>query len=365
MFWLLVSTHAQVTVLLGIDAPVENDFVENIIIESAILSLEHRELDVVVLSTDAAPLFDDSRIVLESVAALAAEQAAEFTLVSRYEFVGEIVRLDFVWYDAGQSAITGRESTSGKIGLTLDRAVDRAVGKVLDSAGARIEEVRAASPNPHADSRNSAGQTAGVADTSGSSVSAAGEPAGGEASGVVDLQPDTRIRRKHVEAAAGFATFLAIGDSSDYITFGYNPTLDLTFRINLKKGGFFRSGINSGANIFRDRGLSLADNSLVVPIGLDFRYVFESDFFLGLFARISGGPAFFILQPPEDLVDVFNRDVLMKVVPYASAGLGLRVKLTHFMGIVVDMGYSVYLEDLPTLFFIMGFTPAATLYFSM
>lgn len=364
----------SVSVLLSATGPVENDTLEQIILQSATLSLEHKNINVLMASEGHSYLDDGNRIAAEAIASAVGNQPADFALVSCYELEKDTIRIEFAWYDSEQGAVIGRETTSGKIGLSLDRIIDKAIGNMLDSTTDRIGEVRQKSPETDTTvirefPKNPSGSTGGrqvvpfagigAAATPGVSTYSPTTPQISEAVAIADVRS-----RKAVEVAAGFAAFIAIGDSTDYLTLGYNPTFDFNFRINTASG-FWGIGLNSGINTFEAEGLSLAARSMVIPVGLDVRYVFESAGIFGLTLRLSGGPAFFMLQPPDTLASVLSWDVLTKVIPYANAGLGLRIKLAHFMGIALDVGYSVYLEDYDSLFFIMGLTPAATVFFSM
>jgi hypothetical protein len=370
---ILAPVRGEVTVLLATGAAVENEFLQNIILESAALSLEHSNLHVTYLPEGTDAPIVGAQIVPEGIGPLATERQADFALISRYELSDDTIRLDFAWYDTELGTITSREASSGKIGLTLDRIIDRTVTKVLNSVGDRIREVAARKPEEPTpvtetgnageeggDTATAAAATAAPAGTTAPSVEAQGS---GSAATGSDTPP--ALARQFLDFSAGFATFIAVGDSSDYITLGYNPTFDISFRINLPSSSHIGIGISSGINTFEAQGLALSLKSLIVPVGLDLRYVLGTDSAIGLSLRLSGGPAFLILQPPGDLLTVLSWDLKMKVIPYASTGLGLRIKFTRFMGFAFDMGYSLYLEDYDSLFFIMGFTPAATLYFSL
>ncbi len=160
--------------------------------------------------------------------------------------------------------------------------------------------------------------------------------------------------RKTIEIATGFAPFVTTGDSSEFFKIGYLTELYLTFCLNLPVGQL-GLGVQFGVNIFNTQGLVSSTENLLIPMGIDIRYVYGQGMPMGLFLHLDGGPAILIVDS-----EYWGRQV--KVVPYVKGGIGLMLPFAHFMGMAFDFSYNIYFES---SVFIMGFTPALNMYFSL
>lgn len=310
---------------------------QQIISNSMRFELERSGLQVISVSdlgTDFSleTLYRQNEIDEGSLQALARQLQADFVIAAKYSGGDEEILLDLSWYDVEGERFTASNSKTGKVDLSLDRFIGRAIAEILTAVDDRLAAFSLSRVQK--------------------SIEADGTQADGREAIEVSLQ--SRVaRRKHLEISTGFSPFLATGEVSEYFKIGYLVSLQVNYRINLPSGQL-GIGIYSGINLFRAEGVAASSDNFLIPIGADFRYVVGNGFPLGLFIHIGGGPAIFMLNSAVE-------GRLSKVIPYVMGGIGLSLPFTDFLGIAVDMSYAVFFEK-STL--IMGFTPSVYINFS-
>ena len=126
-------------------------------------------------------------------------------------------------------------------------------------------------------------------------------------------------------------------------------SFDLRFPLG---AGTLGAGILSGACLFTASGAVSDAFVLLVPLGLDMQYSFGSPG-PGVILHVSGGAALMSTSAPAT-------PTLLKIVPYALAGIALDVPFSPALGITVEASYAVFFESatLP----IMAFAPEVSLY---
>ena len=297
-------------------------------------------------------LYKGDKIDENSLLKLARQVKADFVIIGEFTTRNREILLDFSWYDVEEERFSASSSKLEKVDLMLDRVISEAVSEILYAVRKRLANF----------SRSEFKRPSEAEGTAPASVSKESEQQDisrqdeikavkGE---TIDTRPEMQIPRgKHFELSTGFAPFLVTGAASKYFKIGYLASLYGNFRIDLGTGqlgiGWF-----FGINIFGAEGVVAATDNLLIPLGLDFRYIIGNGLPLGLFVHISGGPAIFI-------VDSTLKGGLVNVMPYVMGGIGLSLPFSDFFGIAVDTSYAVFFEQ---SILIMGFTPSGYIYLS-
>jgi hypothetical protein len=294
-----------------------------------------------------------------------AEESVDLILAAYYQLDGSSVSIDFQLHDVEERKQTFSLKADGKFDLTFDKIVAEAVEEIVarsgvspthpytaaDAGGEDQAEPVAVAATPK---ENGAGPSPSDASPGESEPKPAistpavdvGEP------GIEPAKEPPQIEKiRRLELSAGFAPFLTVGGASEYFRFGLIPSLYANYRIPVGSG-YLAVGIFSGANYFRASGIIATSDSLLIPVGLDFRLAPIGGTRLSLFLRLSGGPAMLILNPNKT-------GALTKVVPYALGGIGINLAISRWFGFTLDSSFSFFYEQsLP----IMGYTPSVYLF---
>jgi len=248
--------------------------------------------------------------------------------------------------------------TRGKVDLAFDQVVAVAVREIIGKAGitavrpaGRTEEetgaaeAEAAADAPETDAGSPA--TPPPERTASKPRIEAAEPQ------LPPTQPEPRepAALRRLEMAGGFSPFLTVGEASGYFRLGYLPSVAVNLRFPTTSG-YVALGVYAGCHLFRAEGIVASSDSLLIPVGPDFRIAPITGSRLSLYLRLSAGPAVLILDP-NDL------GALSKVIAYVLGGIGLNIEMSPFFGLTVDSSFSIYYEkSLP----IMGYTPSLYVY---
>jgi hypothetical protein len=267
---------------------------------------------------------------------LAAARGAQYLLVCAYSTTERRISLRADVYDTAASARIGSGSAEGRVDLSLDEIVARALDTAL--AGITFTAPVAGEVAPP---RPSAGSV----------------PESPPGDAALDRRPGAEpalslpARQRRVGMSAGAAPMIPTGPAADYTDIGLLATVTFELRFPAR-AGIFSAGILSGACLFRASGASSDAFVALVPLGIDAGWRVGSSG-LGVSLHLSGGPALMATSAPAV-------STLLKVVPYALAGMALEVPLSAAVGLAVQASYAVFFES--ASFPIMAVAPEVSLY---
>jgi hypothetical protein len=292
---------------------------------SGFVQVDLRAAGLKILDTEApsAPLTG-----VEKFLDLAAVMGADLLAVSRFSIREEQIRIDFSWYDVAARAPLAATSGSQAVDLSFDRIIHEGIARLLRTVEPWLAELSARRP------------------------ALAGEPA--NLPEPVSAGPSARGRSLNAcrwEVGAGSAPFLTVGRASDYFKLGFLPSLSGSFRLG-RPGAPWKIGFFGATCWFRASGSGTEGSAVLAPLGPELRYASSGERPLGLFLRLSGGPALFTLTPEY-------QESKTKVIPYLLAGMGLRLPLGARLALTLEPVYLVFFEPQAP---IMGFTPSGNVY---
>jgi hypothetical protein len=298
-----------------------NRYYYEIISQSMKTELEHAGFSVVFLPQDRDSPNGGSGAAAptqEQLIRLGSRFDVDYLIFSIFSVEENQAQLQFLWYDVVRSRLAATVSQTGTVDLSFDRTVAGAIEEILLKSGA----------NPLPEQQSSQAMVHAV-------------------------EPDHESSKasKRLELAVGFSAFLVNGSASDYFKIGFMPSICADFLLPLPRS-YLALGLYGGANLFTAQGSLATSDSALIPIALSLRYGFGIDLPIGVFLRLAGGPALLTIDPNE-------AGRLWKLVPYASAGLGMDVRFAGVLGIKVETAYSVFVER---RIWIYGFAPSFYLY---
>jgi hypothetical protein len=283
---------------------------------------------------DPAPLFTLARSV-----------QADYVLAGVYSNTSDEIEIQLIWYNVTTQEAAAVTSERGRLGLSTDRVLSRALADILSSVGGDL--VRSGAP-VQLEGLGPAVETVslqGLPTRSGNPrPSLPREP----------TAPGERARRKHAELSTSGSAFVATGQAADYFRIGYGSALhfDLLFG---RGAGRLGLGLYAAVNYFQATGVATAADTMLIPLGADLRYSLDEGLPVGLFVYASGGAAMLVVRS-----EYWGN--LSKPVPYALGGMGVNLPFAPFMGTALDVSYSVYFEGSMV---IMAFSPSVSLYFRL
>jgi hypothetical protein len=247
------------------------------------------------------------------------------------------ISLDFRWYDVQAKRRLARVIESTPIDLTMDTIITRGTEKLAVQSG--IEPVKLIPPV----GASPASEEIRLPDSDGvTELPAEGAPA--EAG--FDPGPGNRFN-----LSVGFAPLLATGVSTQYFTVGIEPSLNVGYRFR-KPGNSVYLGFHTGMTRFVARGVLLETDNYVIPFGAEGRFIFDVGKRWNLFIGAAGGPALFMISSPV-------HGLLVKLIPFAMAGLGLDIQFSRAVGVAARFSYVFYLEGSIIL---MGLSPGVNFF---
>ena len=154
----------------------------------------------------------------------------------------------------------------------------------------------------------------------------------------------------------GAAPLVPAGDLAVFLSTGISAGIhaELQWR---RSDSLVGVGLGTGATVFRAEGPLGSAGGLLAPLVVEGRYGSASASGTGFYVRGGAGAAFFV-------VDSDSEGMLRKVVPCATASLGLFRRLGPRMGLALDVAYAVYLDSGDTNDLIMGLAPGLQVFFS-
>ena len=286
----------------------------------------------------------------------AADRHQQFLLLGVYSTSSRTMTLSVQLYDAETGARLSSAAVSGRIGLSLDSLVTRALDKVL--AGLTLQP--APQPLAPAGSGEKPGAIAPGSDLAPGALvpalppgpgagGAAGNP--GEPGSTAGPGARPASRPAALSMCTGAAPFIPLGNGT-YANLGVLGTFSAVYRFPLGPG-LLGMGILAGVGGMQATGLVSTATLLVAPVGAELSYSMNEGGFPGILVHVSAGPAVF------NATTTFE-GTLSKVVPYLLAGMRLDAPFTPWLGISVEAAWVGFFESNSDV--IMGFAPGASLY---
>jgi hypothetical protein len=313
-----------VLVLVHSSSKSDNAPLSALIADSFRVELESQGIRV--LSSDE-PAADD-----RAIASLAEKNHADFALWGMYTLAGSEIQLNARWIDPVKKKAVGMASRTGALNLSFDAVVASLVDEIVEGQKKRFADLP---PVPTTAQQPAAPLGPAVASDSRPAVS------------LVVRAPQAEPRIAPLAFSLGSAPFIATFTALNYFPVGLSVSLAGHYQMRAP-GGLFGFGLTSGLSGFHGKGAYAEADFYVVPIGIDILYGTRTGSAIDFFAHLAGGPAIFaaILTSGKSLV---------KVIPYATGGVGILLSLFDSLGISLEGGYTCYFDSPDP---IMGFAPS-------
>jgi hypothetical protein len=167
----------------------------------------------------------------------------------------------------------------------------------------------------------------------------------------VTRQPYLDDASTHFEILIGLAPFVLIGQTSDYARIGWNTDLSVGYRFVGEQTQIVLA-FSTGLCSFTAE--SAASRSRVVLTPLAARISLRtSPSRLGFLLHLGGGPAVFMVSPNQSAFQ-------FKLVPYATSGIGVDFPISGYLGVLIDLSFSVYFESSQP---VMGYAPSVNVHY--
>jgi hypothetical protein len=305
--------------------------IEKIIEESVVLELQRNNLPVALTqrsdelsqtNTQEFPIKIDSFLY-----DIAASAEADFVVVCIYSRLADRIRIDFRWHAVQSKTLETELWREARIDLALDTTIRKAIVEIVDRNREKIQNLV---------------RTVVV------------EEAAETDAPLLPAREQVRLEEaeeKRIEISVGISPFITTGDASEYFKSGLMPILSGSYRIPFA-AGTIGIGLVAGYNIFEAAGTGSASQNSLLPVGLDVKYWIGGGIPVGLFIRLAGGPAVF-------MVDVETLGSFTKLLFFATAGIGFGIPFSQSFGINLEASYMIFFDS-PIA--ITGFTPLAYLY---
>jgi hypothetical protein len=265
---------------------------------------------------------------------------ADFLILEGYTSTGQTIHMEVEVLRVQDGERLASASTSRRIDLRLDEAVDTVAAQLVSqmepyvaeavrerqqAAAAAEAQARAAHAPPPEELAVAAG------------ASPQPEPLPAEQPAVELEPPSKRRHERRLELGAGGATFFPMAELGALYRFGYLAEAYLDHRVRTKAAAF-AFGVYAGyAGLLPVEQGTGSFFSALLPIGLDLRLGTSEQSRLGVHVRMQAGAALNLSSQAK----VDQR--LTRVLPQIKAGAGLCLALTPRMGLSLDFLYELLL----------------------
>jgi len=269
---------------------------------------------------------------------------ADFLILEGYTSTGQIIHMEVEVLRVPDGTRLASASTSRRIDLRLDEAVDTVVAQLLPQMEPHVAEaVRERQLAAEALAREGqaapAGETEGLEEGPAVAAGASPQPEPLPAEQpAIGPEPSTERRKdRRLEIGAGGATFFPMAELDSLFRLGYLAELYLDYRAR-RTGAALAFGVYAGfAGLLPVQQNTATFFEALLPIGLDFRLGTPERSRLGVHLRLQAGAALNLSSQAK----VDQR--LTRVLPHAKAGAGLSVALTPRLGLSLDFLYELLL----------------------
>lgn len=286
---------------------------------------------------------------LDGYLALASGADCQFLLVCEYSTREKELSVSVALYDPASAARVRGGTAAGRIDLSLDEVIGRGMDAALSGitfrqpAAEPVQSQFVTSMQQAVEPPSPAESTAVLPDAQEpSALPGVQEPA---------FPITTAGRRTRFSLSAGAAPMIATGPAADYSKLGLLAMVSFDMRFGVG-GGTLSAGMLSGACMLSASGAASDAFILMVPLGIDIGYSIQGSG-PGVTVHLGGGPALMSVTTP-------HASAMLKIIPYALAGLAINLPLARSLGLAIDASYVLFLESLSLP--IMAFAPEVSLY---
>ena len=259
---------------------------------------------------------------------------ADFLILEGYTSTGQTIRLEVEVLRVRDGERLATASTSRRIDLRLDEAVDTVVEQLLPQLELHLAE--AVSERQQAAAAAAAAQAARE-ETIASGSSPQPEPLPSEQPAAGSEPPPERHPDRSLEIGVGGATFFPMAALDPLFRFGYLAELYLEHRLR-GTAAAVAFGVYTGyAGLLPAEQGTASYFGALVPVGLSLRLGTPERSRLGVHVRVQAGAALNVSPQAK----VAQR--LTRVLPQAKAGAGLSLALTPRMGLSLEFLYELLL----------------------
>jgi hypothetical protein len=329
------ARQARVLIVVAISGAADQPALDTLVAGSIAVDLQGFD---VAASVAEKPAADESE-----AAALAVEAGADYAVFVNSSRNGTSIHVDAAWLDTATRTRTSREAADGELNLSFDAVISQLVAKLVEEEQPRLALLppeTAASPEP------TLGAAAPLESTPPEVDLVSELPTAAPVQQAAALEP----RLARFALRGGAAPFIATFSALNYFPVGLSLWLSGNGQARLPDG-YGAYGLGTGVTAFHGRGAYTQADFYLVPIGVDLRY-----------GTTTGGPADFAVHaqagPAVFIAHLDTGELLAKVVPYLTAGVGIAVTLFDVVGISLDGSYTCYF-DAPEP--ILGFTPTVSI----
>lgn len=242
---------------------------------------------------------------------------ADFVLICAYEARGNEILLYSHMVDVEANELVTTSEERARPILMMDGAIYRSLDHILTSLKSRFVEI------PESEI---------VVD-----------PGDGEDP---PPEPPKQLREPGFSLSAGVGALGSLGKAAEYFQMGITPLLQFGYGFNTVVGQL-SIGVLLATSYFEAAGASSESQNIFSPFGLKFGYMSNGGGFLDVSFSISGGGTVLAMNPDQT-------EFMVKLVPFAMAGLGFVALPTQVVSIIVDVSAVMFFDTE----LIIGFVPA-------
>ncbi len=277
----------------------------------------------------------------QPIAKRAQSRSAQFAVVVTYAVADREISLRFRAIEAARGIVVAQSQRRAPIDLALDRTISSGMAEILPAVTRGVVR-REPRPTGITLPQPPGGPEAPVAlePAAGQPAAGRGEPASPAvpppvgAGPSVGAPPAGVARGGAFALTAGVGPFLAVGGLGAFVSFGVNPSVSLDYELSPR----FAAGLFAGVTGFLASGPLENVQGVLAPAGLDLRYLSNPGSTMSLYFRAAGGPALFAVRTETP-------ELLTKMVPFASLGIGVTRMSSDTSGLSFEAAYFAYLES--------------------
>lgn len=316
--------------------------VERILTESALVFFEREGIEAVTADYE----LSGDEPTRRDITRLAREAGGDFVLLGTYTLAGETATaldVSFSLHLADSAAPAATANGRIEIDLSLDRSVASLLEILLDETFAYLAETDSQLLSDGSGSDEATATGAATTESGTSSDASDTDEVTDDAGARVAGRPGT------LELGVGYVPEFAVGGASGYYQFAHGVGGYVHLIVGRRDG----LGIGlSGSTVFASAtGTATTVEFLIVPLALS-ATIRSSPTPFGVYLTLGGGGALIHVSNPVS-------DTPVKLAPYATGGVGMKVALLDWVGLNAGVTFDAVFEGSVLL---TSFVPSVSLY---
>lgn len=277
----------------------------------------------------------DSPRVKEAMLSRGKEAGADFVVVCIFDRTADTIQMTFSLYDVGRGQLVATAVRERKQTLLVEWSISDVIDDFLDEIRDQLVYVEETTPPEEESQQEPEPIPAEIPDRAPEEVSL----------------PYLDDISKRFELSGGMAPFVLVGKTGDYGRLGLNTTFSMGYRFIGGQSQFILA-MSTGVCSFIAESAANRSRILLVPLaaGINLRMTPSR---LGFLVHLAGGGAAFMVNPDQG-------GYRFKLVPYATSGIGVEIPILNYLGLLIDLSFSVYFEGSQP---VMGYAPSANVYY--